>query len=124
MAISKRGAQTTCPGLTVNQRDSRAEPRSRPGQAQIAWPSLPARPLTQPAEVRAPASPLLSPAAVANRVGVCVDTIYREIRAARLSASKVRGQLRISEEELGRYLKASEKPLRLYAGAVGRKGTP
>jgi excisionase family DNA binding protein len=57
---------------------------------------------------------------VASRAGVCIETIYREIRTGKLVASKVRGQWRISEEELVRYLRASEKPLRLYARATER----
>jgi excisionase family DNA binding protein len=83
----------------------------------FAWPTLPvsAEASTAFRAAKGNRAPMLSPAAVADRLGVCVETVCREIRDSNLMATKVRGQWRISKEGLGRYVSATDRPLRLYA---------
>jgi len=93
--------------------------------APIAWPMPPARieAATAPRMAASNPAPMLSSAEVADRLGVCVETICREARASNLAASKVGGQWRISEEGLARYLAGIDKPLRLYSRSR-KKGSP
>lgn len=89
----------------------------------IAWPMVPAR--REPASPQCKAAdfpaPMLSPMAVAVYLGVCTETVCREIRSGVLRAIKVRGQWRVSEEALARYQDASEWPLRLYSRSRSQK---
>lgn len=53
--------------------------------------------------------------------GVSATTLYREIRAGKLMASKVGGQWRITESALVTYLKANEHPLCLPGHPLRRR---
>jgi excisionase family DNA binding protein len=68
--------------------------------------SLPSpRPITPPHEV--PGAPLIDIAAVARRLDVCVKTVRRFIARGELRAFRIGRQLRVSEEEILRFLDAS-----------------
>jgi excisionase family DNA binding protein len=60
---------------------------------------------------------------LALQLGVCTKTIYREINDGKLDAIKIRGQWRISAEEVTRYL-AAERPFRLYSGTRHERDRP
>jgi excisionase family DNA binding protein len=54
-----------------------------------------------------PGAPLLNIPAVARRLDVCEKTVHRFIARSELRAYRVGRQLRVSEEELLRFLNAS-----------------
>jgi excisionase family DNA binding protein len=59
---------------------------------------------------------MLSPAEIAERVGVSIDAVRRAIRSGQLPASKVFGRVRVHPRDLERYIADHAM---LPAGAVG-----
>lgn len=72
------------------------------------------------ARVGQAAEPMLSPADIAERVGVSIDAVRRAIRSGQLPASKVFGRVRVHSRDLDRYIADHAM---LPAGAVGDRLT-
>jgi excisionase family DNA binding protein len=58
---------------------------------------------------------MMSPTQVAARLGISTPTVYRHIKSGDLPASKVGGQLRIAEGDIGTWLVSTGTAKRVAA---------
>lgn len=64
---------------------------------------------------------MLSPAQVASRCGVHVETVRRAIRSGRLPAMKIGARFRIDPDDLGRWTSAPAQPLAAHSVPASRR---